>query len=100
MKRRPDDYRARTNLGSIYQFQGKYPEAIAEYERSLQLENSYKARYNLGFLYLNKLHDQTSARPHLEEALRLADDPVQIEKIKAALESIFGKETPSDISNH
>ena len=88
LKRQPDNYRARTNLGSIYQFQQKYPEAIAEYERSLQIEDSYKARYNLGFLYLNKLDQPKKALPHLKEALRRAINSTQKKKIEDALSQI------------
>jgi protein O-mannosyl-transferase len=88
LKLNPDDYRAHTNLGSIYQFQEKYPEAIAEYERSLQIEESYKARYNLGFLYLNKLAKPAAALPHLQEALHQSTDPAQKKKLKDALSQI------------
>jgi len=88
LKLKPDDYRAHTNLGSIYQFQGKYPEAIAEYERSLQIENSYKARYNLGFLYLKKLNKPERALPHIQEALHQSTDPAQKKKLKDALSQI------------
>ena len=77
LKLRPNDYRARTNLGSIYQFQQRYPEAIAEYEHSLQIKDSYKARYNLGFLYLNKLDEPEKALPHLKETLHHAENPTQ-----------------------
>ncbi len=88
LKLRPNDYRARTNLGSIYQFQQKYKEAIAEYERSLQIEESYKARYNLGFLYLNKLDEPAKALPHLTKALAQATDPAQKKKLGASLARI------------
>jgi len=88
LKLNPDDYRAHTNLGSIYQFQEKYQEAIAEYERSLQIENSYKARYNLGFLYLKKLNKPEKALPHLQEALYQSTEPAQKKKLKEALSKI------------
>lgn len=88
LKLRPDDYRAHTNLGSIYQFQEKYPEAVAEYERSLEIEDSYKARYNLGFLYLNKLNQPDRAIPHLTKALLRATDPAQKKKLQESTSGI------------
>lgn len=88
LKLRDDDYRHHTNLGSILQFQGKYREAAAAYQKSLELEESYVARYNLGFLYLNRLRDPQAARTHLEAALKLCEDPVQRNKIESALSRI------------
>jgi len=94
LKLQPDNYQARTNLGSIYQFQQKYPEAIAEYERSLQIEDSYKARYNLGFLYLNKLYKPQKALPHLTKALNQATDPDQKKKLEESLSRIKSNLSP------
>lgn len=88
LKLQDDDFRHHTNLGTVRQFQGKYPEAVSAYQRSLELEESYIAHYNLGFLYLNRLFDPDSARPHLESALALAKDPEQRQNLAAALERI------------
>ncbi|MDP8236851.1 MAG: tetratricopeptide repeat protein [Candidatus Erginobacter occultus] len=88
LKLQGDDFRHHTNLGTVRQFQGKYPEAVAAYRRSLGLEESYIAHYNIGFLYLNRLFDPESARPHLEAALALAEDPEQQQNLAATLERI------------
>ncbi|MEA1926993.1 MAG: hypothetical protein U9N73_02210, partial [Candidatus Auribacterota bacterium] len=66
----------------------KYPEAVAEYERSLEIEDSYKARYNLGFLYLNKLNQPDRAIPHLTKALLRATDPAQKKKLQESTSGI------------
>lgn len=94
LKLQPNDWRARTNLGSIYQFQRRYPEAIAEYERSLQIEESYKARYNLGFLYLNKLDTPGKALTHLTKALGQATDPTHRKKLEDSLARIKSIHSP------
>jgi len=82
------DFRHHTNLGTVRQLQGKYREAAEAYRRSLDLEESYTAHYNLGFLYLNRLFDPESARPHLEAALALCDDPEQEKNLSSALERV------------
>ncbi len=83
-----DDFRHHTNLGTILQLRGKYTEAARAYRRSLELEESFVARYNLGFLYLNRLSDPARARPHLEAALELAEEPEQKQRLTDALEEI------------
>jgi len=88
LKLQDDDFRHHTNLGTVRQFQGKYREAAAAYRQSLKLEESYIAHYNLGFLYLNRLFDPEAARPHLEAALALAEDPEQQQNLATALEEI------------
>lgn len=88
LKLQGDDFRHHTNLGTVRQFQGKYREAAAAYRRSLELEESYIAHYNLGFLYLNRLFDPAAALPHLEAAHRLASEPEQKQNLSAALDRI------------
>lgn len=88
LKLQGDDFRHHTNLGTVRQFQGKYREAAEAYRRSLELEESYIAHYNLGFLYLNRLFDPEAARPHLRSALALAENPEQRQNLAAALERI------------
>lgn len=85
LKLSPNDHRAHTNLGSILQFQKNYLEAIIQYETSIRITDSFKAHYNLGFLYLNKLNNPKKALPHLKKALHQATDPAHKKKLEETL---------------
>src|SRR5262249_612633 len=59
----------RSNLGAALAGEGKYTEAIAEYQRALQLKPDPQVRVNLGLAYY-KAGQTTSAVNTLEKAPR------------------------------
>jgi DNA-directed RNA polymerase subunit alpha len=52
LKSHPDDARVRCLLGHCHDYNGRYEEAIAEYEAALEADPEYDpARFRLGFVY-------------------------------------------------
>lgn len=84
----PNDYPSRTNLGNLYNIQGKYHESVREYEISLAIKESFKAHYNLGFLFLNKLQRPEKALAHLKKALDMTADPLHKTRLQSAISRI------------
>ena len=84
----PNDYPSRTNLGNLYNIQGRYPEAVREYEISLAIKESFKAHYNFGFLLFNKLQKPGKALSHLKKALDMTADPLHKTRLQSAISQI------------
>jgi len=92
---RPADFQSWTNLGNIRQSRGDYRRAEEAYLSSLAVQDSFKARYNLGFLYLKQLGAPEKAIPHLRRARELCSDFSLDPKLAAgiaAAESASGQE--------
>lgn len=65
---------AHLNLGLAYYRQGKYPSAIAQYQKVIQQDtNDYRAYYNRGLVYL-ALNDSQSAITDYQTALNHSTD--------------------------
>jgi len=73
--KRGDQPRAHDNLGAIYAEQEKFPEAIGEFQRALQIKPDYaEARYNLGAALLES-GDPAAAIAQLRSALEVLPNP-------------------------
>jgi protein O-mannosyl-transferase len=74
--RRPDNVRARYNLGAVLaQMPGRLADAIAEYEQAVRLQPDYfEAHNNLGILLTQMPGQLVDAIVHFEAALRLMPD--------------------------
>ncbi len=82
------DHSASTNLGNVYRLTGQPEKARRQYLRSLEIQDNFKARYNLAFLFLNEINQPQKALPHLKKALQMTDDSTLREKITNALSRI------------
>lgn len=82
----PEDWQSWTNLGNLYQGRGDFRRAEESYLASLSRRDSFKARYNLGFLYLKRLGEPGKALPQLKRARDLCDDPGLRPRIEAAIQ--------------
>jgi len=72
--KRPDNSRARTNLGRALLEAGRYPEAMAQCEAALQLNaDNAEAHYNLGFI-MQQMGKTQEAIAEYERTLRLKPD--------------------------
>jgi tetratricopeptide (TPR) repeat protein len=74
VEKRPNNARARYNLGVILVEQGRLPEAIGQYEQALRIKPGYaEVHYNLG-VALVQLGRLPEAIGHYEQALRIKAD--------------------------
>ncbi len=68
----PSDSKAFYYLGNLWYDKKQYTEAIACWEKSRELDNSYPTVHrNLSLAYYNKLHDGLKAKESLEKAFSL-----------------------------
>jgi tetratricopeptide (TPR) repeat protein len=68
----PGDAKALYYLGNLWYDRKQYPEAVACWERSKELDNSFPTVHrNLALAYYNKLHEPQKARAALERAFQL-----------------------------
>jgi tetratricopeptide (TPR) repeat protein len=74
----PDNVRGYSNLGAMSWLQGKVPEAIAAFEKSLALRPNYRAASNLGTLYFYEQGDYARAAKAFEQALALNDSDYKV----------------------
>lgn len=81
----PEDWQSWTNLGNLYQGRGDFRRAEESYLASLSRRDSFKARYNLGFLYLKRLGEPGKALPQLKRARDLCEDFHLAGRIEAAI---------------
>src|SRR5207248_3488865 len=71
IRKRPRNARAHHNLGYALRGEGRQAEAIAEYEKALQLNPAYPdAQHNLA-VALCVTNQPAAAVPHLERALQM-----------------------------
>ena len=96
LKQYPDVAQVRSNLGAALASAGRYEEAIAEYERALQLHALPQIRLNLALAYyktnrlvlavqnLEKVHDETPN--DLRIVMLLADCHLRLDENKKVVE--------------
>lgn len=71
VKLKPDSALVHKLLGTAYDTQGHFPEALAEFQKAAQADSSLpEVRFDAGLLCL-KLHDEAGARRWLEAELKL-----------------------------
>ncbi|HTS17364.1 MAG TPA: tetratricopeptide repeat protein [Verrucomicrobiae bacterium] len=73
VEKRPDNPRAIGYLASAYSQAGNIPQALALFERAIQLNNNVEAHYNLG-LTLHRAGRLADAIAQYREALRIMPD--------------------------
>ncbi|HEV3273074.1 MAG TPA: tetratricopeptide repeat protein [Candidatus Methylacidiphilales bacterium] len=74
LERNPQAYLAHNNLGSVLEWEGRFPEATEQFEEALQMRPDFtEAHYNLG-LVLEKTGKINEAIEQFEEASRLKPD--------------------------
>jgi len=79
---------AYTNLGTLYFFQGLYPQSVTAFERAVQLgATSHMLWANLGDAYRWTPGNQAKAREAFAAALRLLDDEIRGRPEDPALQS-------------
>ena len=86
LEKAPGSYRANTNLGVIYQGQGRWREALKRTKRSLELDPSKAISWsNLGGIY-QSLARNLRVRGQLQEAASLAEEAIRNLKKSIALD--------------
>lgn len=71
IEKRPENWRARSNLGAAYADEGKYVEAIGEFQMALRLDpDNTNAAYNIGNIYL-RMERFEEAIEHYRKVLTL-----------------------------
>jgi tetratricopeptide (TPR) repeat protein len=69
---------------------GDYPAALASFAEALRLRPDFaKAHRNLAFLYIEHLHQEEKAVPHLERTLELDPDQPDADKYREALRKYY-----------
>jgi len=75
----PDDARAPYYLGNLLYDRGRYKEAIAAWERSVERDPHFPtARRNLGIAYFNVAHDPARARDAFDRAFAAGPDDARV----------------------
>lgn len=75
----PSDAKAAYYLGNLWYDKRQYTEAIACWERSVSLDDTFSTVYrNLSLAYYNKLHKKEQAVECMERAFALAPDDARI----------------------
>lgn len=71
IEKRPENWRARSNLGASYSESGRYEEAVAEFKKTLRLApENINATYNIGNIYL-RMERYEEAMDHYRKVLAL-----------------------------
>lgn len=83
---RTDEAKVHYNMGNIFFHQGKYDDAVTEYQKTLEIAPSdVNAHFNLAYIYGEFLHKYESAIEHYKQYLHLnptaEDAPLVQEKI-------------------
>jgi eukaryotic-like serine/threonine-protein kinase len=68
----PDSWRGFANLGGVLHVQGKVPEAIRAYRRSLEIKANDQAASNLGTVYFLETREYRKAADAYRQATRLS----------------------------
>ncbi len=75
----PADSKAFYYLGNLWYDKKQYEEAVARWEKSRELDDTYPTVHrNLSLAYYNKLHDEVKARESLEKAFRLNQEDSRV----------------------
>ncbi len=75
--RDPNNLLARLRIGLALTQQGKYEQAIEEYNEILKIDPDYSdAHYNLGWVYYHELQNIPEAIKHWQELVRLKPEGI------------------------
>ena len=75
----PGDSKAFYYLGNLWYDRKQYEEAVACWEKSRELDDTYPTVHrNLSLAYYNKLHDEIKTRESLEKAFRLNQEDSRV----------------------
>ncbi|HHT9128765.1 MAG TPA: tetratricopeptide repeat protein [Candidatus Wujingus californicus] len=86
---KPDHKDAHYNLGITYAGKGLYEESLKEFNLAIKYSpEDFAALRDLGILYFKYKKDITKSLYYLNESLKLANDPVEINKLKEFINAI------------